>query len=67
MIRKGKGQFSEMGKAEAFLEFSGPELYNALPSPRILNTHNEFDWLPEKVIISSTTCARIQISKDDVK
>ncbi|KAK3773070.1 hypothetical protein RRG08_016174 [Elysia crispata] len=49
MIRKGKGQFSEMGKAEAFLEFSGPELYNALPSPRILNTHNEFDWLPEKV------------------
>ncbi|KAK3773068.1 hypothetical protein RRG08_016172 [Elysia crispata] len=38
-----------MGKGQGFLEFSGPELYNSLPSPRILNTHNEFDWLPEKV------------------
>ncbi|KAK3773069.1 hypothetical protein RRG08_016173 [Elysia crispata] len=49
MIRKGRGVFSEMGKGQGFLEFSGPELYNSLPSPRILNTHNEFDWLPEKV------------------
>ncbi|GFO38352.1 sulfotransferase family cytosolic 1b member 1 [Plakobranchus ocellatus] len=49
ILRKGKCQFSELGKSSAFLEFCGPELYNSLPSPRILNTHNRFDWLPEKV------------------
>ena len=49
MIRKGKAEFSRMGKCEAFLDSSGPELYNSLPSPRVLNTHNRFDWLPPKV------------------
>ncbi|GFN96465.1 sulfotransferase family cytosolic 1b member 1 [Plakobranchus ocellatus] len=48
MIRKGKGQYTELGKAAAYLEYAGPELYDNLPSPRILNTHNEFDWLPDK-------------------
>ncbi|GFO09807.1 sulfotransferase 1c4-like [Plakobranchus ocellatus] len=49
MIQKGKGHYSDLGKCAAFLEFCGPELYESLPSPRILNTHNRFDWLPEKV------------------
>ncbi|GFO09802.1 sulfotransferase 1c2-like [Plakobranchus ocellatus] len=48
MILKGKPEYSQVGKGISYLEFASPELYEELPSPRLLNTLNRFDWLPAK-------------------
>ncbi|RUS74498.1 hypothetical protein EGW08_017729 [Elysia chlorotica] len=49
MILSGNSQYSQVGKGISYLEFASPELYQDLPSPRVLNTHNRFDWLPTGV------------------
>ncbi|CAG5114567.1 unnamed protein product [Candidula unifasciata] len=49
MILKGKGEYSPFCKQIAYLEMAAPELYDNLDSPRILNTHHEYDYLPDEV------------------
>ncbi|CAG5123883.1 unnamed protein product [Candidula unifasciata] len=48
MIVKRRAEHTNYLKVIAFLEMAAPELYDALPSPRILNTHNEYEELPDQ-------------------
>jgi hypothetical protein len=48
MIAKGRAEYSPFCKQIAYLEMAAPELYNNLTSPRILNTHLEYDGLPDE-------------------
>ncbi|XP_059177401.1 sulfotransferase 1B1-like [Physella acuta] len=49
MIIKGKAEHSDIGKMQNMLELAAPEVIEASPSPRILNTHAWFEELPEEV------------------
>ncbi|CAL1530441.1 unnamed protein product [Lymnaea stagnalis] len=49
MILKGKPEYSKIGKVETMLELSSPEVTEAAPSPRILNTHFWFEELPGEI------------------
>ncbi|BFZ18914.1 hypothetical protein BsWGS_21953 [Bradybaena similaris] len=48
MIVKRKAAYSPFCKQIAYLDMAAPELYNNLESPRLLNTHHEYDWLPDE-------------------
>ncbi|XP_035826616.1 sulfotransferase 6B1-like [Aplysia californica] len=46
MLRRGVPKLTDKTKAEAFVDICHPKMLDALPSPRILNSHLTFSDLP---------------------
>ncbi|XP_060086371.1 sulfotransferase 1A1-like [Ylistrum balloti] len=50
MLTRGTTEYASGPKEDAMLEFRSLEKLDALPSPRILNTHLRFSNLPKKLV-----------------
>ncbi|XP_012940329.1 sulfotransferase family cytosolic 1B member 1 [Aplysia californica] len=50
MILREKAEYSAMGKGQGFLEMVPLSMIETLASPRVLNTHLDFDRLPEDIL-----------------
>lgn len=62
MLIKGKAKYEPAPKEVSMLEFHLPEELDSIPSPRVLNTHYEFNLIPNDVI--DKTCKIIYIERN---
>ncbi|CAL1535194.1 unnamed protein product [Lymnaea stagnalis] len=54
MVARRQAQLSIGGKRFGFLEFNARNLIEEIPSPRVLNTHMWFDYLPKQISAKKT-------------
>jgi hypothetical protein len=48
MLLKGKAEYHPKAREHVFLDNVDPSFLDSLPSPRVINTHIPFRWLPKE-------------------
>ncbi|KAJ8299431.1 hypothetical protein KUTeg_023491 [Tegillarca granosa] len=66
MLRKGKAEHESTRKESAMLEFHTPEEFDAMESPRTLNTHMLFRQIPDQITEKKVKVIFIQRNPKDV-
>ena len=66
MLINGKAETIPKSKAKQMLEHERPENFDAIPSPRILNSHLSFRFLPEQLLQKECKIIHIVRNPKDV-
>lgn len=66
MLRKGKAEHESARKESVMLEFHTPEEFDAMQSPRTLNTHLLYRLIPEQILQKKSKIIFIQRNPKDV-
>lgn len=66
MLVKRSAEYEHLPKESVMLEFHMPEEFDDLESPRVLNTHLDFDQLPIQIFQKNCKIIHIQRNPKDV-